>query len=39
MDICRSAHRVCVLVEVMEDLRGGVEGREGVGGGEDREGP
>jgi len=31
VDICRNAHRVCVLVEIMENLRG-VEGREGVEG-------
>jgi hypothetical protein len=33
VDICRNAHRVCELVEVMEDLRGG-GGNERRGGGE-----
>ncbi len=39
MDICRSAHRVCELVEVMEDLEGTREGVGGKQGGKDREGP
>jgi len=34
VDICRNAHRVCVLVEVMEDLRGGGGNERRVGGGE-----
>lgn len=33
MDICRSAHRVCELVEVMEDLEGTREGWGGNRGG------